>query len=67
MDRVETYSVQKAFRSIDRADVALVMLDAEELVTDQDARIAGYAHDKCRCVILAINKVGHYSKRPQNF
>jgi len=67
VDRVETYSVQKAFRSIDRADVALVMLDAEELVTDQDARIAGYAHDKCRCVILAINKWDTIQKDHKTF
>jgi GTP-binding protein len=66
-DRVETYSVQKAFRSIDRADVALVMLDAEEIVTDQDARIAGYAHDKCRCVVLALNKWDTIKKDPKTF
>lgn len=55
-DRVEKYSIIKAFRSIDRADIAVVMLDALESVTDQDARIAGYAHDKYRGVILAFNK-----------
>jgi GTP-binding protein len=66
-DRVETYSVQKAFRSVDRADVALVMLDAEEIVTDQDARIAGYAHDKCRCVVLALNKWDTIKKDPKTF
>lgn len=56
VDRVEKFSVIKAFRSIDRADVAIVMLDALESVTDQDARIAGYAFEKYRCVILAFNK-----------
>ncbi len=56
VDRIEKYSVIKAFRSIDRADIAIVMLDAREVVTDQDARIAGYAHDKGRAVILALNK-----------
>lgn len=56
VDRVEKYSVIKAFRSIDRADIAIVMLDAQEVVTDQDARIAGYAYDKGRGVIIALNK-----------
>ncbi len=56
IDKVEKYSVIKAFRSIDRADVAIVMLDALESVTDQDARIAGYAFEKYRCVVLAFNK-----------
>lgn len=55
-DKVEKFSVIKAFRSIDRADVTIVMLDALEFVTDQDARIAGYAFEKYRCVILAFNK-----------
>ena len=56
VDRVEKYSVIKAFRSIDRADIVIVMLDSREQVTDQDARIAGYAHEKGSAVILALNK-----------
>ncbi len=56
VDRVEKYSVIKAFRSIDRADIVIVMLDSREAVTEQDARIAGYAYEKGRAVILALNK-----------
>jgi GTP-binding protein len=56
VDRVEKYSIIKAFRSIDRAHVVIVMVDATEGVTDQDARIAGYAHEKGRGVILVLNK-----------
>jgi GTP-binding protein len=56
VDVVEKYSVIKAFRAIDRADIAVVLLDAREGVTDQDARIAGYAYEKGRAVILALNK-----------
>lgn len=67
IDRVESFSVVKAFRSIDRSDVALVMLDSEELVTDQDARIAGYAHEKNRCVIIAINKWDMIHKDSKTF
>ncbi len=56
VDRVEKYSVIKAFRSIDRADIVLVLMDSAEGVTDQDARIAGYAFEKGRGVILLLNK-----------
>jgi GTP-binding protein len=56
VDRVEKFSVIKAFRSIDRAEIVLLMLDSREGVTDQDARIAGYAFEKGRGVILVLNK-----------
>ncbi len=56
VDRVEKYSVIKAFRSIDRADIVLVLMDSAEGVTDQDARIAGYAFERGRGVILLLNK-----------
>jgi GTPase len=56
VDKVEKYGVIKAFQSIDRADIVLVMLDSEEVVTDQDARIAGYAHERGRGVVLLLNK-----------
>jgi GTPase len=56
VDRLEKYSVIKAFRSIDRADLVLVLMDATEGVTDQDARIAGYAFERGRGVILLFNK-----------
>lgn len=56
VDRLEKYSVIKAFRSIDRAEIVLVMLDSREGVTEQDARIAGYAFEKDRGVILVLNK-----------
>ena len=56
VDRVEKYSVIKAFRSIDRSDIVIMMMDAREGVTEQDARIAGYAYEKGRAVILVLNK-----------
>ncbi len=56
VDRVEKYSVIKAFRSIDRADIVVIMMDAREGVTDQDARIIGYAFEKGRGIVLALNK-----------
>jgi GTP-binding protein len=56
VDRVEKYSVIKAFQSIDRADIVILLMDATEPVTDQDVRIAGYAFEKGRGIILVLNK-----------
>ncbi len=55
-DPVERYSVVRAFKSMDRSHIAFVMLDATQGVTDQDARIAGYAHNYGRAVLLIVNK-----------
>ncbi len=56
VDRLERYSVIKAFRSIDRAEIVLLVMDAREPVTEQDARIAGYAFERGRAIILLLNK-----------
>ena len=54
--KLEKFSVIKALRSMDRCDVALIVLDAGEGITEQDVSIAGYAYDRgCGCVIL-LNK-----------
>jgi GTP-binding protein len=54
--KLEKFSVMKALRSLERCDVALVVLDAGEGVTDQDIAIAGYAFERgCGCV-LVLNK-----------
>ncbi len=55
-DPVERYSVIRSFKSIDRCHLAFVMLNAEEGITDQDARIAGYAYNNGRAVLLVVNK-----------
>lgn len=55
-DPIERYSVVRAFKSIDRCHIAYVMIDAVDGVTDQDARIAGYAHNNGRAVLLILNK-----------
>ncbi|MDY0094480.1 MAG: ribosome biogenesis GTPase Der [Candidatus Vecturithrix sp.] len=55
-DPIERYSVVRAFKSLDRCHIAFVLLDAEEGVTDQDARIAGYAFENGRAIILVVNK-----------
>jgi GTP-binding protein len=54
--KLEKISIIKALRSLDRCDVALIVLDAVEGVTDQDMSIAGYAFDRgCACILL-LNK-----------
>jgi GTP-binding protein len=54
--RLEKYSVVEAIKGIERADVALLVLDAQEGVADQDARIGGLIHDKGRGGIVVVNK-----------
>ena len=54
--KLEKFSVIKALRSLDRCDVALIVLDAGEGITDQDVTVAGYAYERgCGC-IFALNK-----------
>jgi GTP-binding protein len=54
--KLEKYSVIQALKAMDRAHIALVVIDAEEGITDQDLTIAGYAHERGRAVILVVNK-----------
>lgn len=54
--RIEKYSIMEALRTIDRCDVALLLLDPREGVTDQDARIGGFIHEKGKGCILLVNK-----------
>jgi GTP-binding protein len=54
--RVETYGVVRSLRALDLCDVALVVLDGSEPIAEQDERIAGYAHERGRGVILVVNK-----------
>lgn len=53
---VEGFSVMRTLRAIDRCHVAIHLLDATEGVTEQDARIIGYVHEKGRALIIAVNK-----------
>lgn len=55
-DSIEYYSVLRAMKSIKRADVCVLMLDATELLTDQDKRVAGMIYDERKPIIIAINK-----------
>lgn len=53
---VERYSVIRSLRAVDRADVVLMLIDAVDGVTEQDKKIAGYAHEAGRASIIVVNK-----------
>jgi GTP-binding protein len=53
---VEQYSVVRTFRAIDRADIALLVLDATEMVTTQDTHIGGYIQEAAKGIIIIVNK-----------
>lgn len=53
---IERYSVLRSLRAIDRADVCLMIIDATEGVTEQDKKIAGYAHEAGKAIVIVVNK-----------
>ena len=55
-ESTEKYSVLRALKAIERSDVVLVVLNAEEGIIEQDKKIAGYAHEAGRAVVIVVNK-----------
>jgi len=55
-ERIEHYSVLRAFSAVDRADVCVILIDALVGFTEQDSKIAGYAHEQGKGCIIAVNK-----------
>jgi GTP-binding protein len=55
-DRIEKFSVLRATMAIERANVCLIMIDAQEGVTEQDTKIAGLAHEAGKACIIVVNK-----------
>ena len=55
-ESTEKYSVLRALRAIERSDVVLVVLNADEGIQEQDKKIAGYAHEAGKAVIIVVNK-----------
>lgn len=53
---MEKAAIVRAFRAIDRSDVVVFMMDADELATDQDLRLIGLSHEKGKAIIIVINK-----------
>ena len=55
-ENIERYSIIRTVAAIERSDVVILMIDATEGVSEQDAKIAGIAHDRGRGLIIAVNK-----------
>jgi GTPase len=55
-ESTEKYSVLRALRAIERSDVVLVVINAEEGIIEQDKKIAGYAHEAGRAIVIVVNK-----------
>ena len=55
-DQIEKFSVLRAAMAIERSDVCLIMIDANEGVTEQDTKVAGMAHDSGKACIIVVNK-----------
>lgn len=64
-DNIEKYSVMRSLLAVERADVCILMLDAKEGVTAQDAKIAGEAHEAGKGVIIVVNKWDEVEKDNQ--
>jgi len=56
LESVEKYSVLRAFTAVERADICVLIIDADKGVTEQDIRIAGYSHDSNKGMVIVINK-----------
>lgn len=55
-ENVERYSVVRTLTAVDRSDICVLVIDGTEGVTEQDTKIAGYAHDNGKAIIIAVNK-----------
>jgi GTP-binding protein len=55
-ENTEKYSVMRAMRAIERSDIVLMVLNAEEGIREQDKKVAGYAHEAGRGIIIVVNK-----------
>ena len=55
-EELERYSIIRTVTAVERADVVLIVIDAEEGVTEQDAKIAGIAHERGKGIIIVVNK-----------
>jgi GTP-binding protein len=55
-ENIEKYSILRSWTAIERADVCVIMIDAQDGVTEQDTKIAGYAHEQGKASIIIVNK-----------
>lgn len=55
-ENIERYSVIRAFTAVERADVVVLVVDADQGITEQDSKIVGYAHDEGKALVVVMNK-----------
>ncbi|HHV38193.1 MAG TPA: ribosome biogenesis GTPase Der, partial [Tepidimicrobium sp.] len=55
-ENIERYSVVRTLSAVDRSDLCIIMIDATEGITEQDTKIAGYAHENGKGILIAVNK-----------
>lgn len=55
-ENIEKYSVIRSYAAVERADVVLLVIDADQGISEQDSKIAGMAHDAGKCTIIVVNK-----------
>lgn len=56
LESIEKYSVLRAYMAVDRADAAVIVIDATVGFTEQDSKVAGYAHEQGKACVVAVNK-----------
>ena len=66
MTHIEKYSVLRAYMAVDRADVCVIVIDATEGFTEQDSKVAGYAHEQGKACIVVGQQVGRGGKGRQD-
>ncbi len=55
-EKIEHFSVLRAYMAVDRADVCLMLIDATEGFTEQDSKVSGYAHEQGKATVIVVNK-----------
>ena len=63
---IEKYSIIRTLRAVDRSDVVLMVLSAVEGITEQDKKIAGYAHEAGKGIVIVVNKWDLYPNKGNN-
>ncbi len=56
LEKIEHYSVLRAYMAVDRSDVCVILIDATVGFTEQDSKVAGYAHEQGKACVVAVNK-----------
>ena len=66
-EELERYSIIRTVTAVERADVVIIVIDAKEGITEQDAKIAGIAHERGKGIIVAVNKWDAIEKNDKDY